>query len=395
MPTHRSSRSRYTPVTSSSEDSIGSQESLHGASQKRAKTSGLGHSAFIKEAEKLKVENKDEENGRFEKIRRRLPSDGYVTYEESDAEPKSDSDSDSEINPLIEAENKHEEKGNDKFEKNRSPPLRSHGAYTAPTRGCDDGPESESESQSSASIEPSRKVENQDEDNGNGKFEKIRRPQQPTGEFDAGLRHASEVESEAESSYKSIHEVPSKNEVNHDADATADAVAGEDHEAETASQAAAHLDSLDPLNPPAEQDDARRNANIRANIEKLRDWSDIMTIHGFLAIWLFLQTIFFGILYPHFSNAFWCGRPMTTTLLNSSFLLFWREVFTLVDHFVTPSDMPFYDIRYYTVGQIPDSRLREVLNRLRAHRFKSLASPVVFWVIFMIFGNWFSDQCPS
>ncbi|KAJ8062732.1 hypothetical protein OCU04_007996 [Sclerotinia nivalis] len=387
--THRPSRSRYTPVTSSS---VGGQKSSLGASQNRAEISSPDHSTSIKEADKLELENKDEENGKFEKIRPRLPSGDDITYEESDAEPKSDSDS--EINPLIEAENKDEEEGNDKFKKNRSPPpLRSHGAYTAPTRGYDDGPESESES--SASIEPSRKAENQDEDNGNGKFEKIRRSHQPTDEFDAGLRYAPEVESEAESNYKSIHEPPSKNEVDHDTDATVDTVAGEDHEAETASQAAAHLDSLDPLNPPAEQGDARRNANIRANIEKLGDRSDIMTIHGILAIWLFLQIMFFGILYPHFSNTFWCDRPTTTTLLNSSFLLFRWEVFTLVDHFVTPADMPFYDIRYYTVDQIPDFRLREVLVQLRAHRFKSLASPVVFWVIFMVFGNWFSNQCLS
>ncbi|CAD6446916.1 82158c00-f939-4238-bdac-74e04fc16f18 [Sclerotinia trifoliorum] len=336
MPTHRSGRSRYTPVTSSSEDSNGDQESSLGAC-KKAKASSAIHSASIKEAEELKLENKDGENGKFEKIRLRLPSDDDIIFDESDAEPKSDCDS--EIDPLIEAENKNEGKGSDNFKTNGSPPLRSHGAYTAPTRGFDE--ESELKYHPCVLIEPSRNVENQDEGYGNGKFDKIRRPHQPTEEIDVGLRCALEIESEVESSHKSIHEALSKNEVDHDINSTVDATAGKDHEDETASQAAAHLDSLAPLNPPAEQDDARRDANIRGNIEKLRDWSDIMTLHGIVATFLFLQIIFFGIVYPHFSNTFWCERPMTTRLLNFSFLLFWWEVAPSVESIASSAIQEF------------------------------------------------------
>lgn len=245
---------------------MGDQESSLEACQK-AKASSDGHSASTKEAEKLKLENRDEESGKFEKVRRQLPSDDDITFDESDAEPKSDSDS--EVNPLIEAENKEEEKGSDTFKRNGSLPLRSHGAYTAPTRGFNGEPQFKYHP--CALIEPSGNVENQEEDYGNGRFEKIRRLHQPVGEIDVGLRYASDVESEVESNHKSIYEALSKNEVDHDSNSSVDGVAGEDHEAETASQAAAHLDSLDPLNPPAEQDDARRDANIRAIIEKLRD----------------------------------------------------------------------------------------------------------------------------
>ncbi|KAF7919341.1 uncharacterized protein EAE97_011673 [Botrytis byssoidea] len=266
------------------------------------------------------------------------------------------------------------------------------------------------------------KVENKDKEDGNGRYEKVRRPSPRDTDVifgrdsDAGVEPVSELDFETnsmtpvgdkgeqesevssslqltptstawfvtESDSQSIHQISAKTEIDHGSASGEGADAN--HEAETASQAAAHLDSLDPLNPSVEQDDARRNASIRAKIKGLQKCAVIALFHIYLAFILLLTTVYLEIVLPEDDQAYYCGRPSMMALLNSVILLLSWETFVLID-LILIGDMGFRDIRYHDVEEIPDVRLTEVLNQLRFHRIRSIVTPLIAWIWFYGFAS--------
>ncbi|TGO47616.1 hypothetical protein BCON_0270g00130 [Botryotinia convoluta] len=376
MTARSSSRSQYTATASDA--SIEADPLNLAALVKDARTSNLDSSSSITDAEKTKVENKDEENGngKFERIRRPPPRDTDVIFDgdsDADVEPESESDY------MIPVGDKG--KGKNKFQKSSK---ESRSTITPESDG-DEEFESESESEfksrpQCSSINYSTGIENQSSVTDNDNFDKIEDPYQQETEF------------VIESDSQSIHQISVKTEIDHGA-ASGE---GEDanHEAETASQAAAHLDSLDPMNPSVEQDDARRNASIRATINGLQKSNVTAFFHFFLAIILLAILIYFEIILPQNDRAFFCGRPSTTTLLNTVLLLLSWEMFVLFDIMIK-GDLGSHDIRYYDAEEIPDVRLTEILNQLRFHRMRSILTPLIAWIWFWMFANGPGFQCPT
>ncbi|KAK6595903.1 hypothetical protein H4I96_10222 [Botrytis cinerea] len=133
-------------------------------------------------------------------------------------------------------------------------------------------PEFESESRPQSSfISFSTGIESQSSAAGNSDLDKIEDPYQEDSEDSSSLllTPTSIAEFVTESDSQSIHQISAKTEIDHGT--TSGKGTDANHEAETASQAAAHLDSLDPMNPSVEQDDATRNASIRATINGLQN----------------------------------------------------------------------------------------------------------------------------
>ncbi|TGO08964.1 hypothetical protein BTUL_0184g00110 [Botrytis tulipae] len=319
MTAHNSSRSQYTPITTAPDVSIEAGLSNLAAVAKDTQTSNIDPSSSITDAEKTKVENKDEEDGdgRYERVRRPSPRDADVIFA---------GDSDADVEPVSESE----------FEPDSMMPVGHKG-------------EQESEDSSSAQLTPTST---------------------------AGFV--------TESDSQSIHQISAKTEIDHGSASGEGADAN--HEAETASQAAAHLDSLDPMNPSAEQDDARRNSSIRATIKGLQKCPVTALFHIFLALILLLTSAYLEIVLSEDDQAYYCGRPSMIALLNSVMLLLSWEMFVLID-LILIGDVGFRDIRYHDVEEIPDVRLTDVLNKLRFHRMRSIVTPLIAWIWFYMFAS--------
>ncbi|KAF7910273.1 hypothetical protein EAE99_011320 [Botrytis elliptica] len=381
MTDHNSSHSQYTPITTAPDVSIEAIPLNLAALAKNTQASYLDPSSSITDAEKTKVENKDEENGngKYERIRRPPPSDTDVIFDgnsDADVEPESETDS------MMPVGDKGEQKS--KLQKS----LKECRSIIAPESGGEEGFESEFVFKSrpqSSSINFSTEIENQGSVTGNGDFNNIEDPYQQDSEDSSSLQltPTSTAEFATESDSQSIHQISAKTEIDHGAASGEGADAN--HEAETASQAAAHLDSLDPINPSVEQDDARRNGSIRATIKELQNPNDIALFHMFLAFILILTIVYLIVLLED-DQAYLFGRPSTMALLNSFILLLSWEIFVLFD-FILLGKMGVRDIRYHDVEEIPDVRLTEVLNQLRFHRLRIVLTTLIAWIWFWFFAS--------
>ncbi|KAM0150910.1 hypothetical protein ACHAQE_000503 [Botrytis cinerea] len=248
-------------ITTAHDISIEAGLSNFAALAKDTRTSNLDPSSSDTDAEKTKVENKDEEdgNGKFERIHRQPPRDTNVIFDGgSDANDEPVSESEFESDFMVRAGDKGEEKS--KFRKS----LKESRSTIAPEF------ESESRPQSSF-ISFSTGIESQSSAAGNSDLDKIEDPYQEDSEDSSSLllTPTSIAEFVTESDSQSIHQISAKTEIDHST--TSGKGTDANHEAETASQAAAHLDALDPMNPSVEQDDATRNASIRATINGLQN----------------------------------------------------------------------------------------------------------------------------
>ncbi|TGO58919.1 hypothetical protein BOTNAR_0172g00040 [Botryotinia narcissicola] len=255
------------------------------------------------------------------------------------------------------------------------------------------------------------KVDNKDEEDRNGRYERVRRPSPRNtdvifgGDSDAGVEPVSELDFETNSmtpvgdkgepeseDSSSLQLTPTsiagfilaKTEIDHGSASGEGADAN--HEAETATQAAAHLDSLDPMNPHVEQDYARRNASIRAKIKGLQKCAVTALFHIYLAFILLLTSVYLQIILPKNDQTYYCGHPSMMALLNSVMLLLSWKTFVLID-LILIGDVGFRDIRYHDVEEIPDVRLTEVLNQLRFHRIRSIVTPLIAWAWFYMFAT--------
>ncbi|THV46825.1 hypothetical protein BGAL_0357g00110 [Botrytis galanthina] len=375
MSAHNSSRSQYTPITTAPDVSI------EAGLLKDTQTSNLDPSSSITDAEKTKVENKDEknENGKFERIRRQPPRDTDVIFDggsDADVEPVSESEFENDF--MMPVGDKGEKKS--KFRKS----LRDNSTIAPEYDGEEEFEPAEAESGSrpqSGSIIFGTGIENQCSVTGNVNLNKIEDPYQQDSEDSSSLQltPTSTAEFATESDSQPIHRISAKTELDHGSASGEGADAN--HEAETASQAAAHLDSLDPMNPSVEQDDARRNASIRATIEGLRNPADTAPFHVILAFILTLTLTYLELILLEDDQAYFCSRPSTMALLNSVILLLSWEIFVLID-IILIGGIGFRDIRYHSVEEIPDVRLTEELNQLRFHRIRSFVTPFIAWIWF-------------
>lgn len=350
--------------------------SIEAGLSKDTQISNLDPSSSITDTEKTKVENKDEKNGngKFERIRRQPPRDTDVIF---------DGGSDANVEPVSESEFENDfmmpigDKGEKKSEFRKS--LKESRSTIAAEF------ESESRPQSS-SANFSTGIEDQPSATGNGNLDKIEDLYQQDSEDSSSLQltPTSTAEFATESDSQPIHRISAKTELDHGSASGEGADAN--HEAETASQAAAHLDSLDPMNPSVEQDDARRNASIRATIKGLRNPADTAPFHIILALILTLTFTYLELILLEDDQAYFCSRPSTMALLNSVILLLSWEMFVLID-IILIGGIGFRDIRYHSVEEIPDVRLTEELNQLRFHRIRSFVTPFIAWIWFYMMAH--------
>ncbi|TGO40078.1 hypothetical protein BHYA_0042g00090 [Botrytis hyacinthi] len=354
MTAHKSSRSQYTHLDSSSS---------------------------IVDAEKTEVENKDEEdgNGKYERIRRPSPRDTDAIFDgDSDANDEAVSESQFETDSMIPVGDKGEEKS--KFRN----PLKESRSTIAPEF------ESESRPQSS-SVNFSTGIKNQSSATGNSDNDKIEDQYQQDREDSSSLQltPTSTAEFVTESDTQSIHHISAKIEIDHGAEG-ADA----DDKAETASQTAAHSDSLELMNPFVEQDDTRRNASIRATIKGLQKSIVTVHFHIFLTVTLLTVLLYLEFILHQNCEAYFCDRASMKTLLNTVLLLLSWEMFVIFD-FLIKGNLDSHDIRYYDAEEIPDGRLTKVLNQLRFHQMRSIVTPFIAWIWFWIFASARVAQFPT
>ncbi|KAF7943958.1 hypothetical protein EAE96_010372 [Botrytis aclada] len=229
-------------------------------------------------------------------------------------------------------------------------------------------PESESRSKSefrtkSSSINHSTGIENQSSATGDGDSEKIEDLRQQDSEDSSSpqLIPTASAEFDTKSDSQSIHQISAKTEIDHGA--ASGEGADTKYEVETASQAAAHLDSLDPVNPSVEQDDARRNASIRATIKRLQKSTFTVCFHLFLYFVLIVILGYLEVILPENDKAYFCDRPSMKALGNSILLLISWEIFVLFDILIK-GDLLSPEIRYCNAEEIPDARLTEVMKQL-------------------------------
>lgn len=328
---------------------------------KDTRTSNLDSSSSNTDTEKTKAKNKDDENGngRFERIRRPLPSDTNAIYDgDSDTDAESVFESDSEIDSMIPVGDKL--KGKSKFQIL----LREIGFYIAPESDREEEPESESESESrpqSSSINYSTEIENQGSVTSNDNLDEIENQDQQDSEDPSSfqLTPLSTAEFVIKLDYQSMRHILAKTETYHCA--ASDDGTNAKHEVETASHAAAHLDSLEPMNSPVKQDDATRNASIRATTNGLQNSTITVCFHIFLAAVFLSILIFLGLLLPQNCRASLLGHPSMMTLLSTiSLLLFWK-MFVLF-YIGIVGDVGFNDIRCFDAEKIPNVRSTSVLN---------------------------------
>ncbi|KAF7883183.1 uncharacterized protein EAF01_011692 [Botrytis porri] len=309
MTTHSNSRSQYTPLATASDASIEDDPSNLAVLVKDARSSSLDSSSSTTDVEKAKPVSKS-------------------VFETDSMIPVGD-------------------KGKELSESQKL--LKEGKSAIALESNGEEQFESESRPQSS-SIKYSTVIENQSPVTGNGDFDQIKDPYQQDNEDSSSTQLTPRPTAEfvVDSDSQSIHQISAKTEI--DRDAAASEVADATHEAETASETAAHLDSLYPMNPSVEQDNARRNATIKG----LQKSTITAILHMFLAF-----TLIFALIYPKLN------------LLQDVRAYFHKS----------------RDIRYCDVEDIPDVRLIEVLKQSRFHRIRSIVTPLIAWIWFYMFAN--------
>ncbi|TGO27182.1 hypothetical protein BPAE_0046g00450 [Botrytis paeoniae] len=388
MTANSSSRSQYTPTESDA--SIEASISNLAALAKNTQTSDLDSPSSNTDAEKTKVENKDGEsgNGKFKRIRRPPPRDTGVIYDRhSDADVEPVSESDFETNFETDSMIPVGDKGKEKSEVQK---LLKDSRSTIVLES--DG-EEESGSESDF-INYSTGTENQSSVTGNDNFDKIKDPYQQDSEDSSSLQltPTSTAEFVTESDSQSIHQISAMIDIDHGSASGEGADAN--YEAETASQAAAHLDSLDPMNPSVEQDDARRNASIRATLKGLQKSAVTAIFYIFLTIIIFAIPVYLELILHQNDRAYFCDHPSMKTLLNTVLLLLSWEMFVLFD-ILMKGDLESHEIRCYDAEEIPDVRLTDVLIQLRFHRMRSIVTPLIALIWFWIFASAPLAQFPT
>ncbi|ESZ91951.1 hypothetical protein SBOR_7660 [Sclerotinia borealis F-4128] len=222
------------------------------------------------------------------------------------------------------------------------------------------------------------RLENKDKEN--VKFEKIRSPAHST----CGSQSVSEI-NERTKLTEDDHDVGA------DADADADADPEANHEIETETQATAHIDSLDPLNPAAEEDDARRYESLRAGIKHHQKSSSFLRVyHGMLAGFLLGICVYYGASFKDGGLESWCEYGFMAHVYDSLVLLFLWELYIVGDLSQKSSSTALIDIRNCPVEDIPDSMLMNVLDRLRLCQIKSYLMPFFVLVMLTVYGDTFT-----
>ncbi|TGO86835.1 hypothetical protein BPOR_0273g00140 [Botrytis porri] len=287
MTTHSNSRSQYTPLATASDASIEDDPSNLAVLVKDARSSSL-----------------DSSSSTTDRTRRLPPRDTDVIFDgDSDADVEPVSKSVFETDSMIPVG----DKGKELSESQKL--LKEGKSAIALESNGEEQFESESRPQSS-SIKYSTVIENQSPVTGNGDFDQIKDPYQQDNEDSSSTQLTPRPTAEfvVDSDSQSIHQISAKTEI--DRDAAASEVADATHEAETASETAAHLDSLYPMNPSVEQDNARRNATIKG----LQKSTITAILHMFLAF-----TLIFALIYPKLNllqdvRAYFHSRPSTMAL---------------------------------------------------------------------------------